>query len=255
MNLKILGTRFFPTSYQSVVQRVVGWVYASECRYICAANVHMIMEANDSPEFQVVVNNADIVTPDGMPLVWMLRLKGYKDQQRVYGPTLMLQVLKMAAQENIPVGFYGGDVKTLELLVERMQTQFSGLNVSYSYSPPFRQLSFAEDKDVVKHIQEAGVRILFVGLGCPKQEFWMAEHRDQISSVMIGVGAAFDFHAGVVSQAPSWMQKLGLEWLYRLSREPKRLWKRYLYHNPRFIILALMDLLGIFDKGKREKNA
>jgi len=185
----------------------------------------------------------------------MLRLKGYKDQQRVYGPTLMLHVLKMAAREKIPIGFYGGDVKTLELLVERMQTQFSGLNVSYSYSPPFRQLSSAEDKDVVKRIQEAGVRILFVGLGCPKQECWMAEHRDRISSVMVGVGAAFDFHAGVISQAPSWMQKLGLEWLYRLIREPKRLWKRYLVHNPRFMILALMDLFGIFDKVKREKNA
>ena len=255
MNANILDSLIDVTSYSKTTQEISAWSHASESRYICAANVHMIMEAYDSPEFQEVVNNADIVTPDGIPLVWMLRLKGYKNQQRVYGPTLMLHVLKMAVQENIPVGFYGGDSKTLAILVKRMQAEFSGLNVSYVFSPPFRQLSSAEDRDVVKRIQEADVRILFVGLGCPKQERWMAVHRDRIPSVMIGVGAAFDFHAGVISQAPSWMQKLGLEWLFRLSREPKRLWKRYLHHNPRFIILALMDLFGIFEKVKRGKNA
>ncbi len=135
--------------------------------------------------------------------------------------------------------------EVLEKLVERMQVRFPGLNVAYTYSPPFRALSQHEDEEICQMIKESGLRILFVGLGCPKQERWMAEHQERISAVMLGVGAAFDFHAGVISQAPSWIQNLGMEWVYRFLQEPRRLWKRYLIQNPRFVVLALADLLGI----------
>jgi N-acetylglucosaminyldiphosphoundecaprenol N-acetyl-beta-D-mannosaminyltransferase len=202
------------------------------------------MEAHDSPAFHILVNDADLVTPDGMPLVWMMRLKGVRRQQRVYGPTLMLHVLAAAARAGVPVGFYGGAPEVLDKLIKRMHARHEGLNVAFSYSPPFRALTDEEDAEVVQKINQSGTRILFVGLGCPRQEIWMAQHRGRIQSVMLGVGAAFDFYAGTKPQAPSWIQVLGFEWLFRLLSEPRRLWKRYLYHNPRFVFLALVDLLG-----------
>lgn len=242
--MNIIGLKISLTDYSNAIGSVMLWSQNDKSCYICAANVHMLMEAHDSPDFARIVNEADLVTPDGMPLVWMMRLKGQRNQQRVYGPTLMLHVLSMAARENIPVGFYGGAPHVLDTLVERMKERFNGLNIVYSYSPPFRELSPQEKEEVVGNIDRSGVRILFVGLGCPKQEIWMAEHRGKVHAVMLGVGAAFDFHSGVKSQAPSWMQSLGLEWLFRLLTEPRRLWKRYLYHNSRFIFLAIADLLG-----------
>jgi N-acetylglucosaminyldiphosphoundecaprenol N-acetyl-beta-D-mannosaminyltransferase len=205
----------------------------------------MLMEAYDADDFKKIVNKADLVTPDGMPLVWMMRLKGQRDQARVYGPTLMLHVLEAAAREKIPLGFYGGALEVLDSLIKRMQARFKGLNVVYSFSPPFRALNPEEDAAIVEQINRSGARILFIGLGCPKQEYWMAEHRGKVNAVMLGVGAAFDFHAGLKPQAPVWMQGIGLEWLFRLLTEPRRLWKRYLYHNTRFLVLALADLLGL----------
>jgi N-acetylglucosaminyldiphosphoundecaprenol N-acetyl-beta-D-mannosaminyltransferase len=180
-----------------------------------------------------------------MPLVWMMRLKGQKDQRRVYGPTLMLHVLEAAARESVPVGFYGSSPEVLQMLVQQMQTRFPNLKIVYSFSPPFRDLITEEDLDITQDINASGSRILFVGLGCPKQEKWMAAYRGKINAVMLGVGAGFDFHAGVKSQAPAWMQAVGLEWLYRLITEPRRLWRRYLCHNPRFIFFAVLDLLGV----------
>ncbi len=254
MFYSVLKTKISPTSYFDATQFVLAWGRSGESRYVCVANVHMLMEVWDSPLFREVVDNADLVTPDGMPLVWMLRLKGKKDQGRVYGPTLMLHILEAAARENIPVGFYGGDVQTLEILIKWMQTQYPGLNVAFSCSPPYRDLSPAEEEEIVLRIEESGTRILLVALGCPKQEIWMAAHRDRLQTVMLGVGAAFDFHAGRIKQSPAWMQSLGLEWLFRFLQEPKRLWRRYLFHNPRFIILAILDLLGALDLARKEKN-
>jgi N-acetylglucosaminyldiphosphoundecaprenol N-acetyl-beta-D-mannosaminyltransferase len=204
-----------------------------------------LMEAHDSCEFRKVVNNADLVTPDGMPLVWVMRAKGVQRQQRVYGPTLMLRVLEAAASENLPVGFYGSKPEVLASLTKRMQARYVGLNVAFCYSPPFREVGEEEDAAIVRRINESGARILFVGLGCPKQEIWMAGHRGKANAVMLGVGAAFDFHAGLKPQAPAWMQRLGLEWFFRLLMEPRRLWWRYLYHNPRFLVLAVADLFGM----------
>jgi N-acetylglucosaminyldiphosphoundecaprenol N-acetyl-beta-D-mannosaminyltransferase len=221
------------------------WSRLNESRYACIANVHMLMECYDSEPFQNIVNQADLVTPDGMPLVWMMRMKGIRHQERVYGPTLMLRLLEAAAGQGIPVGFYGGQPRVLESLVARMRACYAGLNVTFALSPPFSEMSSKEDEELVQKINQSGPRILFVGLGCPKQEIWMARHRERIQAVMLGVGAAFDFHAGVKPQAPAWLQRIGLEWSFRLLSEPRRLWRRYLYHNPRFVLLALADLLGL----------
>lgn len=245
MVTSIIGVRIDAASYSDATKFVLNSAKMHESRYICIANVHMLMEAYDSEEYKKIINSADLVTPDGMPLVWMMRLKGHPNQQRVYGPTLMLHVLETATRENIPVGFYGSTPKVLQSLVERMQYKFPNLKVTYSVSPPFSEINQENDLETIKQINASSVRILFVGLGCPKQEIWMAEHHGKVNAVMLGVGAAFDFHAGVKPQAPLWMQKNGLEWFYRLITEPRRLWRRYFYHNPRFAFLAIMDLLGV----------
>jgi N-acetylglucosaminyldiphosphoundecaprenol N-acetyl-beta-D-mannosaminyltransferase len=236
------------TSYESATQQIHNWAQAGESRYVCAANVHMLMEAFDSPEFAKVVHSADLVTPDGVPLVWMMRAKGQREQSRVYGPTLMLHVLDTACCEDLSVGFYGSKPDVLNQLINRMLSRYKNLNVAFSYSPSFEPLSPEEDSIMIEKINRSGARILFVGLGCPKQEIWMSDHRNKVKAVMIGVGAAFDFHAGLKRQAPAWMQKIGFEWLFRLLMEPRRLWIRYLYHNPRFMLLAIADLLGLLKK-------
>lgn len=242
----IIKANVSTTSYELAAEQIAKWAADGESRYVCAANVHMLMEAHDSPTFMRVVNQADMVTPDGMPLVWMLRLKGQRGQTRVYGPTLTLHILERAARENIKVGFYGSRPEVLDALLKNISAAYPNLKIAYSFSPPYRDLTASEDAEITQKINDAGAQILFVGLGCPKQEKWMAAHRGQIRAVMVGVGAAFDFHAGMVAQAPSTLQKMGLEWLFRLVVEPRRLWRRYLYHNPRFVFLALMDLLRFF---------
>jgi N-acetylglucosaminyldiphosphoundecaprenol N-acetyl-beta-D-mannosaminyltransferase len=245
MDSYILGTRIDPTSYPSAAAQIVGWAQNHESRYICVANVHMVMEAHDNPDFMDKVNGASLITPDGMPLVWALRRMGHPTQTRVYGPDLMLKVIEQAVGEKIPVGFLGGKPEVLNELMARLQEQFPALDVRYGFSPPFRPILPEEDAQMTVEINNSGARILFVGLGCPRQEIWMAEHAGKVQSVMLGVGAAFDFHAGAVRQAPHWMQNIGLEWLFRFIQEPGRLWRRYLYHNPRFILLVLAQLVGL----------
>ena len=209
------------------------------------ANVHMIMEAHDDASFRVLVNRSDLVTPDGMPLVWMLRLMGHRLKDRVYGPTLTLWVLEAAVRRGVPVGFFGGAPDVLEALVHNMGQRFPGLNIVYRHSPPFRDFTREEDEQAARDINASGARIVFVGLGCPKQERWMAAQRGRVRAVMIGVGAAFDFHAGTLRQAPRWMQDRGLEWLFRLGVEPRRLWGRYLKNNPRFVFYSILQLLRL----------
>jgi N-acetylglucosaminyldiphosphoundecaprenol N-acetyl-beta-D-mannosaminyltransferase len=244
----ILDINVHETSYADATDQIRAWARAGESRAVYATSVHGTMEAHDVLEFRQILNRADLITPDGMPLVWMLRLKGVKNQQRVYGPTLMLHVLEMAERENISVGFYGGESHTLKLLEERMKAIYPQLKVDYSYSPPFRSLTEEETGQIRQDIIQSGVRILFVALGCPRQERWIDSHRGTIPAVMIGIGAAIDFHAGLKPQAPAWMQRMGLEWLFRLLSEPRRLWKRYFRHVPRFIILAIADLLGLMKR-------
>jgi len=239
----ILGMRVDATSYAHAASLVLDWAAAGESRYVSVANVHMVMETHDDPAFRQVVNGADLVTPDGMPLVWGLRLLGVDRQQRVYGPDLTLALCRAAAEQGIPVGFYGGTEESLAALEASLRRRFPDLRIACMISPPFRPLSDGQDAAFTRQIRDSGARILFVGIGCPKQERWMAAHKNRIPAVMVGVGAAFDFHSGRVKQAPVWLQRLGLEWAFRLLMEPRRLWRRYLRHNPRFVALFLVQLL------------
>ncbi len=240
----ILGMRVDRTDYAAASRQVVEWARSGESRYVCAASVNNVMEAHDSPEFRQVMNQADLVTPDGMPLVWALRRLGVRRAARVYGPSLTPAVLSAAGRAGLPVGFYGATSEVLAKLTREVRRRFPGIDIRYSYAPPFRPLTPEEDGDVVRAIRESGVRILFVGLSTPKQEQWMAAHKGVVPAVMLGVGAAFDFLAGTKPQAPRWMQDVGLEWAFRLATEPRRLWRRYLKHNPRFAALLARQLVA-----------
>ncbi|UTF51316.1 WecB/TagA/CpsF family glycosyltransferase [Desulfomicrobium sp. ZS1] len=250
MHPNILGTTIHPTTYHYTTALILGWAARAESRTVCLANVHVVMEAFDDPAYQAAVNIADLVAPDGMPLVWILKLLGHDVKDRVYGPTLTLRVLEAAAMQEVPVGFYGASAEVLAAMITTFRRRFPGLDIVYACSPPFRNQTRDEDEAVVRDINASGARILFVGLGCPKQERWMHQHKGRVQAVMLGVGAAFDFHAGAIPQAPSWMQERGLEWLFRLCVEPRRLWKRHLLHNPRFVILSILELLGL---GKQDR--
>lgn len=239
---RIIDVRVDATSYPDAARRVEGWARKGESRYVCACNVHMVMEAHDDPTFAEVVNGADLVAPDGVPLVRVLRLMGVRHATRVYGPDLMLALCGMAERESIPIGLYGGAPDVLERLQLRLRERFPELPVAYAYSPPFGPSP--EEVGDVASIRDAGPRVLFVALGCPKQERWMAEHRGRVPAVMVGVGAAFDFIASAKRQAPRWLQTAGLEWAFRLATEPRRLWRRYALHNPRFVALVTRQLLA-----------
>lgn len=239
---RILGVRVDATRYAEATERILAWARAGESRYVCAANVHMVMEARDRPDFARVLERADLVTPDGMPLVWYLRAAG-REGTRVYGPDLMLAVCAAAAREGLPIALFGSTAATLDLLAARLPARFPGLRIAWREAPPFGPWGAEEDARVAREVEASGARILFVGLGCPKQERWMAAQRGRLRAVMLGVGAAFDFHAGRVRQAPALVQRAGLEWLFRLAMEPRRLARRYLKHNPRFALLAARELL------------
>ena len=240
----VLGARVDATSYEDASQRVVRWASEERSAYVCVAATHLIMEAHDSAALRQAVNGADLVTPDGRPLVWLLKGLGVKGASQVRGTDLMTHVVERAARENVPIGLYGGTHESLEALVRALEARFPGLQVACRISPPFRPLTPEEDAAVTQEIKASGARIVFVGIGCPKQERWMVAHKGRIPAVMVGVGAAFDFHAGSVRQAPRWMQETGLEWAFRLMMDPRRLWKRYAKQNPRFAWLSLLQLLG-----------
>jgi N-acetylglucosaminyldiphosphoundecaprenol N-acetyl-beta-D-mannosaminyltransferase len=249
---EVLGMRVDATSYEDASRRVVRWAHEQRSAYVCVATVHMVMEAFDSEAFQRIVNGADLVTPDGMPLVWALKSLGIRDASRVYGPDLLPEVVELAAEENVPIGLYGGTQESLESFVRVLKARYPKIEIVCRIAPPFRPLTTEEDEAVTREIVASGARILFVGIGCPKQERWMVAHKERISAVMLGVGAAFDFHTGRVRQAPRWMQGAGLEWAFRLAMEPRRLWKRYAKHNPRFVGLLLLQLMGLrrFDRAE-----
>jgi N-acetylglucosaminyldiphosphoundecaprenol N-acetyl-beta-D-mannosaminyltransferase len=241
----VLGMRVDATSYEDASRRVVRWAREGRSAYVCVSTVHMVMEAFDSPEFRRVVNGADLITPDGRPLVWALGGLGAKGASQVRGTDLTTHVVELAARENVPIGLYGGTPELLETFSGMLEERYPGIRVACKIAPPFRPLTPEEDEAVTREISASGARVLFVGIGCPKQEKWMAAHQGRIPAVMLGVGAAFDFHTGRVRQAPRWMQAAGLEWVFRLLMDPRRLWKRYAKHNPRFVGLFLMQLLGL----------
>jgi len=241
----ILGVGVSPINLEDAVGRISAWIREGRNGYVCVANVHSIMESRRDQDFRRILNDAGMVTPDGMPLVWLGRRRGDPRVGRVYGPDLMLAVCRDSVARGFRHFFYGGaSDEVLVRLRSNLEARFPGLQVAGALAPPFRPLTEAEDAEVVERIRESGADIVWVGLGAPRQERWMAAHAGRIPAVMVGVGAAFDFHAGVKRQAPRVMQRTGLEWLFRLGAEPRRLWRRYLVDNPAFAALIFMRYIS-----------
>ncbi len=223
---------------------VAAWAGVPRGRALCAANVHMAMEAWDDPAFAADLATADLVVCDGRPLVWAARLLGVADARQARGQDLMLAVCAEAQRVGLRVGLYGGKPDVLDDLRIELARRFPRLAVAYAWSPPFRELSGAEDDETCAAIAAAGVDVLFVSLGCPRQERWMLAHRARLSCTMLGVGAVFDMLTGRVGVAPAWAQRVGLEWFVRFVQEPRRLWRRYALHNGRFVVLVARQRLG-----------
>lgn len=230
-------------SHESAIEKVYELVEAKNGGYVCFSTVHMVMESHDNREYGAKVNGANLIIPDGMPLVWMQKLQGADGANRVRANDLMIMLCAFAEANNLTVGFYGGQQTVIDAILERAQKDYPNLKIVYAFSPPFRPLTDAEDAAITAEINRVKPAILFMGLGCPKQENWMAAHKDKVSAVMLGVGASFDFFAGNVKESPEWLGKLGFEWLFRLTQEPKRLWRRYLILNPRFLWLAARQII------------
>jgi len=240
----ILGVNVAVSSYDEVVHHSLAWAPERNSRALFFANVHVIMEAVDDPAFLLQLNNAGTAFPDGMPLVWALYALGKKSAQRVCGADATAALLAAAEKDGVSVGFYGGSQTVLESLLGTVRLLHPNLNVVYAESPPFRALTPQEDEAVVERIASSGVQLLFVGIGCPRQEHWIIDHMGRVPAVMFAVGAAFDFIAGSKRRAPRWMQSCGLEWVFRLAAEPRRMAYRYFKHNPRFVLMFLRQLLA-----------
>lgn len=239
----LLGVPVAALGPEAAADRILAWATdAPTGRYVCFSPADHLARAHREPAFAQVLRGADLVVPDGMGVVWALRLLGCRQVRRVYGPDATLLVLAAAERAAVPVGFYGAAPETLARLTAAVRARFPELRIAYALSPPFRPLTAEEDEVVTRAVNASGARILFVGLGTPKQEYWMAAHRGRIRAVMLGVGAAFDFLAGTKPQAPHWMMRAGLEWLFRLCTEPRRLWRRYLINNLRFVMLVAGQL-------------
>lgn len=239
---KVLGVFVDALSWQIVLTNLITWGSSRQSRYVCQCNVDVIVKTTQNEYYRNILNSADLVNPDGMPIVWALRKKGFKNQERISGPDLMLRMCQLSEEEHIPVFFYGSKPETLEKIKNNIRLQFNNLEIAGTYSPPFHNLSIENNNEIINLISSSGAGIVFVGLGCPKQEIWMFQNRNKINAVMIGVGAAFDFYAGTVKRAPIWIQKIGMEWFFRLIIEPKRLWKRYFIGNKRFILKIYRDI-------------
>lgn len=244
--VNILGVGISALTMRRTLAVIDDWITRSERRYVCVATVHSVMEAQRDPALRDILNRSGLTTPDGMPLVWLSRWLGFPDVERVYGPDLLLALAEHGVDRGYRHFFYGGAPGVAERLAARLRERFPGIRIAGTHTPPFRPLAPDEDVAIVEVINGLKPDIVWVGLGCPKQERWMAEHVGRLEApVLIGVGAAFDFHAGFKRQAPRWMQRHGLEWLFRLAQEPGRLWRRYLVYNPWFVLLVMLQLTGM----------
>lgn len=242
----VLGVGISAINMGMALAIIENWIVRRESHYVCVTPVHSVMECHRDPDLRCIFNASGLTTPDGMPLVWLCHLKGHQYVGRVYGPDLMLALCERSVSRGYRHFFYGGAQGSPEQLAANLQRRFPGLAVVGTYSPPFRSLTPEEDAQVVQMINETTPDVVWVGLGSPRQERWMAAHIGWlIAPVLIGVGAAFDFHAGLKRQAPRWMQRSGLEWLFRLLTEPRRLWRRYLVSNPLFVTLVLLQAIGL----------
>lgn len=250
--IPILGVFVNPLNIPSTLAQFEDWIKAKTHAYVCVAPAHSIMECVNDPSLLPVFNEADMVTPDGMAIVWLLRLKGHSETRRVYGPDLLTAACNLGIENNWKHFFFGGAPTVAQKLAEKLQDQNPGLQVAGAFTPPFGRPSDAEEIAMIDLLNKSGADILWVGMSSPWQEVWMHEHLGLINiPVMVGVGAAFDYLSGVKPQAPHWIQRIGLEWFFRLLQEPKRMWPRYKQY-PRFVFLALREL--IMEKNSTRKN-
>lgn len=249
---KVLGVPINVLNWTDALDCIFAWALRRESRAVCICNVHSIITARQNPSHAHALKSADMVTPDGEPVAWMLRRNGHGGQERISGPDLMWTCCRRASEAGIETFLYGGTQNTLRKLEHRLHKEFPGINIVGTFSPPFRALTAEEDTAIVDMINQSGARIVWVGLGCPRQEAWMNAHQGRVNAVMVGVGAAFDFHAGIVKRAPLWMRQHGLEWLHRLLQDPRRLAKRYIVGNSLFMTAVLLEFL--FSKSQAGDN-
>ena len=252
----ILGSPVTALPFDAQMKVLLDWASRRKSKVVCVANVHMLTEAYWCLDFGSILKRADLVTPDGMPIVWMLRLLGVLKQDRVAGLDIISAVCQLAPHQNVSVFFLGSTAATLDRMRPSLEKEFPDLAIAGMEPLPFRPLTPEEDEAVIRKINESGAGVVMVSLGCPKQEYWMDQHRDKIEAVMIGVGGAFPVYAGLLSRAPRLVRDWGLEWLYRLIQEPRRLWGRYITTIPPFIGLAIKQLLTLPRSGdpKQEKG-
>lgn len=238
---RIISSNISIISFSDLIKKSVSGIQG----YICFTNVHMVIEAHQDADFQNIVNNASFAAADGVPVQKALKLLYGIDQGRIAGMDFMPSLIEAAAKEKVTVFFYGGNEATLDAIDKKAKSENPNLVIAGMISPPFRELHPSEQHQFIKTINDSGAKIVFVGLGCPKQEKWMAENTEKIDAVLLGVGAAFETYAETKSMAPKLMRVSGLEWLYRLVQDPKRLWKRYLITNSLFLFLFLKQLIWI----------
>lgn len=242
--IPVLGIPLAVTDYERAVALTRTWAEEPQVRAVAAANTHVVTLGRHSREFGEALAKFDLIVPDGMPLIWVMNRRGASLRDRVYGPTLMLHAL---AQPGVSHFLLGGSEALLERLTTKLKQQYPEIRIAGVYSPPFGIWPEDENTRIAQKIAESGAQYIWVGLGCPKQERWIAQNKAILpTGVYFAIGAAFAFHAGMVSQAPAWMQKHGLEWLYRFAAEPRRLWKRYVVYNTLFLVYLAMELLFPF---------
>jgi len=241
---QVLGFSISADPFREQIDLILKWGHQRLSQIVCVANVHMLMEAYWDPTFAEVLSNSDLITPDGMPLVWTMNILRGKPHDRVAGIDILLNVCYRASREGLKVFFLGTDTETIQGIQKRLFQEFPQLQVVGLEPLPFRPLTPEEDSQLTRRINDSGAGILFLALGCPKQEIWMSHHKNKIQAVMIGVGGVFPVYAGLKTLAPDWIRYSGLEWLYRLAQEPRRLWKRYSTTIPPFIYLSTRQILG-----------
>jgi len=244
--VNVLGVGLSAINLEMAQQAFVEAIQAKRKGYVCITGVHGVMESQDAPSLRAIHNRAFLCTPDGMPMVWVGRLNGFKKMDRVYGPDLMLDICQLSVRHGFRHFFYGGANGVAQELKSKLEQRFPGIQIVGVYEPPFRPLHPAEEKTFTEMVRQAKPDIIWVGLSTPKQEKFMSEYLPKLdTTLMVGVGAAFDFHAGKVRQAPRWIQRSGFEWLFRLCHEPRRLWKRYFKNNPRFLFYIFCQWIGL----------
>ena len=256
VRVDVLGVHISAVDMNAAVTRIEQWIESGDRQYVCVTGAHGVIESQKDPELRRIHNESGMTTPDGMPLVWSAHRAGATWVERVYGPDLVLEIARVGADNGWSIFYYGGAEGVADDLAVTLEERFPGLKTAGTYCPPFRELTEDERRQVDASVNASQATIVLVGLSTPKQERWMNEHRNTLTSpVLIGVGAAFDFHTGRVQQAPPWMQRNGLEWLYRVAREPRRLWRRYAVIVPGFLARSIRRPPVLLESGQGEPKA